>query len=174
MAAFAGAAGSRVALYAYDYRIKDLVERYRDGADFFFRNRGEADVRGLELEAGTRLPLHFDLQLGASLARGEDVDTHQPLDDIAPFSLQGSLRWAAKRASAFLTASAYARDDRPGPVETTRPGHTEIDLGAGWRPHPMFEVRLVVRNLTNSDHFGSADAVAALAPGRSVMIGINR
>jgi outer membrane receptor protein involved in Fe transport len=165
---------ARVALYGYDYRIKDLVERFRTGNDFFFRNRGEADVRGLELEAGTRLPLHFDLQFGASIARGEDADTHQPLDDIAPLTFHSSLRWAAERASAFLTASAYARDDRPGPVETTRPGYTEIDAGAGWRPHPMFEVRLVVRNLTNSDHFGSTDAVAALAPGRSVMIGINR
>lgn len=165
---------SRVALYAYDYRIRDLVERYRSGNDFFFRNRGEANVRGLELEVGTRLPMNFALQLGASIARGEDADTHQSLDDIAPRTLQGSLRWAAERTSAFVTASAYARDDRPGPVETPRPGYAEIDAGAGWRIHPLFELRVVVRNLTNADHFGSADAVAALAPGRSVMIGINR
>lgn len=165
---------SRVALYAYDYRIRNLVERFRNGADFNFRNRGEADVRGLELEVGTRLPLNLDLQLGASIARGEDVDTHDALDDIAPRTFQGSLRWAAERASAFVTASAYGRDDRPGPVETARPGYVEIDAGTGWRVHPMFEVRIVVRNLTNADHFGSADAVAALAPGRSVMIGINR
>jgi outer membrane receptor protein involved in Fe transport len=165
---------TRVALYAYDYRIKDLVERFRTGNDFFFRNRGEADVRGMELEVGTRLPMNFDLQLGASIARGEDADTHQALDDIAPRTLQGSLRWAAERASAFVNAIAFARDDRPGPVETVRPGFAEIDAGAGWRIHPMFEVRVVVRNLLNADHAGSADAVAALAPGRSVMIGINR
>ena len=167
-------ARSRVALYAYDYRIRNLVERFRNGADFNFRNRGEAEVRGLELEVGARLPFDLDLQLGASVARGEDVDTHDPLDDIAPRTLQGSLRWAAARSSAFVTASAYGRDDRPGPVEVARPGYIEIDAGAGWRVHPMFEVRVVVRNLTNADHFGSADEVAALAPGRSVMIGINR
>jgi outer membrane receptor protein involved in Fe transport len=165
---------TRVALYGYDYRINDLVERFRTGNDFFFRNRGQADVRGMELEVGTRLPMNFDLQLGASVARGEDADTHQPLDDIAPRTLQGSLRWAAERTSAFVNAIAYGRDDRPGPVETPRPGFAEIDAGVGWRVHPMFEVRVVVRNLTNADHFGSADAVAALAPGRSVMIGINR
>lgn len=167
-------ARSRVALYAYDYRIRNLVERFRNGTDFNFRNRGEAEVRGLELEVGTRLPLNLDLQLGASIARGEDVDTHDPLDDIAPRTIQGTLRWAAERASAFVTASAYGRDDRPGPVETARPGYVEIDAGTGWRVHPMFEVRIVVRNLTNADHFGSADEVAALAPGRSVMIGFNR
>jgi outer membrane receptor protein involved in Fe transport len=165
---------SRVALYAYDYRIRELVERYRNGADFFFRNRGEADVRGLELEFGTRLSAAFDVELGASLARGEDVDTHQALDDIAARSLHASLRWNAGRASAFMTASAFGRDDRPGPVEVERPGYGELDAGAGWRVHPMLEMRIVVRNLTNANHFGSADAVAALAPGRSVMIGFGR
>lgn len=167
-------AGSRIALYAYDYRIRNLVERFRNGSDFNFRNRGEAEVRGIELEVGTRLPFDLDLQIGASIARGEDVDTHDPLDDIAPRTLQGSLRWAAERSSAFVTASAYGRDDRPGPVEVARPGYVDIDAGAGWRLHPLFEVRIVVRNLTNADHYGSADAVAALAPGRSVMIGFNR
>jgi outer membrane receptor protein involved in Fe transport len=165
---------SRVALYAYDYRIRHLVERFRSGADFFFRNRGEAEVKGLELEIGSRLPHHFDVQFGVAVARGEDVDTHQALDDIAPRTMHGSLRWAAERASAFVTASLYGRDDRPGPVETSRAGYTEIDAGAGWRILPKLELRIVVRNLTNADHFGSADAVAALAPGRSVMIGINR
>lgn len=66
------------------------------------------------------------------------------------------------------------RDDRPGPVETVRPGYTEVDAGMGWRLLPMLEVRVAVRNLLNAQHFGSADAVAALAPGRSVMIGISR
>lgn len=165
---------SRVALYAYDYRIRNLVERFRNGADFNFRNRGEAEVKGLELEAGVRLPMSLDLQLGASVSRGEDADTGAALDDIAPRTLQASLRWSAERASAFVTGIAFGRDDRPGPVETARPGYAEIDAGAGWRLHPLFEVRVVVRNLTNADHFGSADAVAALAPGRSVMIGFNR
>lgn len=165
---------TRVALYAYDYRIRDLVERYRSGTDFFFRNRGEADIRGLELEASTRLPHDFEVQFGAAVARGEDVDTGDALDDISAPVVHASLRWAAERTSAFLTASAYGRDDRPGPVEVERPGYTEIDLGAGWRFSPAFELRLVVRNLTNVQRYGSADEVAAFAPGRSVMIGINR
>jgi hemoglobin/transferrin/lactoferrin receptor protein len=167
-------ARSRVALYAYDYRIRNLVERFRNGADFNFRNRGEAEVKGIELEAGARLPFDLDVQFSAAIARGEDVDTHDALDDIAPRTLHGSLRWASEGASAFVTASAFGRDERPGPVETIRPGFTELDAGAGWRFHPMLELRVVVRNLTNANHFGSADAVAALAPGRSVMIGINR
>lgn len=167
-------ARSRVALYAYDYRIRNLVERYRAGADFFFRNRGEADVRGVELEAATRLLHDLEWQIGGAIARGEDVDTHDALDDISGPVLHTSLRWAAQSASAFITASAFGRDDRPGPVETERPGYAEIDIGAGWRFSPMLEVRVVVRNATDTYRAGSPDEVAAFAPGRSVMIGINR
>lgn len=165
-------ARSRVALFAYDYRIRDLVERHRSGTDFFFRNRGEAEIRGLELETTTRLAQNLELIAGAAIARG-DADG-DPIDDIAPPTLHASLRWASETRSLFIGGSAFARDDRPGPVEVERPGHAVLEAGAGWRFSPWFEVRLVVRNLTNAHYFGSADEAAAFAPGRSVMIGVNR
>lgn len=165
--------GSRVALFVYDYRITNLVERYRDDRDFFFRNQGEAEIRGVEAEFSTRLRNRLELQLGAAVAGGETSDGAS-LDDIAPPTLHTSLRWAAPRASAFVTASAYARDDEPGPVEVERAGYVSVDAGAGWRVSPWFEVRVVVRNLANAQHFGSADAASAFAAGRSVTIGINR
>jgi len=41
----------RVAVYAYHYRIDDLIERYETAPDTFtFRNRGQARIRGVELE----------------------------------------------------------------------------------------------------------------------------
>jgi outer membrane receptor protein involved in Fe transport len=167
-------ARSRIALFGYDYRIRDLVERYRADGDFYFRNRGEARIRGVELELATRLRRGFELQAGAAVARGEDAESGDALDDIAPAVLHTSLRWAAEHASAFVTVSAFGRDDRPGPVEVERPGYVDAEIGAGWRVSPSFEVRIVVRNVANTDRFGSADEEAALAPGRSVMIGINR
>ena len=167
-------ARTRVALYAYDYRIRNLVERFRSGNDFFFRNRGEAEIKGIEFETVTRLPRHFEVQLGAALARGEDAGSGAALDDISGPALHASLRWAAEQMSAFTTISAYGRDERPGPVEVERPGYTEVDAGFGWRFTPAFEVRLVVRNLLDTQHAGSPDAVAAFAPGRSITIGINR
>jgi outer membrane receptor protein involved in Fe transport len=88
--------------------------------------------------------------------------------------VHSSLRWASQHASAFVTASFFGEDDRPGPVEVEREGYTEVDLGAGWRVSPLLEVRIVLRNAFNAQHFGSPDEAAAFAPGRSVMIGINR
>ena len=164
---------TRAALFAYDYRITDLVERYRDGTDFFFRNRGEAEIRGVEAELAATLPRNLEIQAGASLARGES-EGGEPLDDISPPALHLSLRWAAERASSFATLSAFARDDRPGPVEVERPGYVSLDIGAGWRISPRFELRLAVRNATDAHRFGSPDENAAFAPGRSVMVGINR
>jgi outer membrane receptor protein involved in Fe transport len=73
-----------------------------------------------------------------------------------------------------VTVSSYARDDRPGPVEVERPGYVDIDAGTGFRISPWMEVRVVVRNLTNAYRYGSTDAAAAFAPGRSILIGINR
>ena len=164
---------TRVALFAYHYEIRNLVERYREGRDFFFRNRGEAEVRGVEAEVGTRLLEHLEVQVGGAVARGE-ADTGDPLDDIAPPTLHTSLRWAAPRASAFVTVSAYGRDDRPGPVEVERPGYVDVDAGTGFRISPWLEVRVVVRNLTNVYRYGSTDEASAFAPGRSIMIGVNR
>lgn len=164
---------ARAALFLYDYRIRDLVERYRYGTDFFFRNRGQAEIRGVEAEVASRLPHDLELQLGAALARGE-ADGGDALDDITPPVLHASLRWAVEGASAFVTASAFARDERPGPVEAVRPGYLSVDVGAGWRFSPRFELRFAVRNATDAWRFGSADEAAALAPGRSFMIGVNR
>lgn len=164
---------TRAALFVYNYEIRNLVERYREGSDFFFRNQGEAELRGIEAEVSTRLLEHLEMQVGGAIARGE-TSGGTALDDIAPPTLHTSLRWAAPRASAFVSASAYRRDDRPGPVEVERAGYLEVDAGTGWRISPWLEVRLVVRNLTNVHRFGSSDEAAAFAPGRSYMIGVNR
>lgn len=167
-------ARTTAAVYGYNYRIRNLVERYRSGTDFFFRNRGEAEVEGIEGELTARLPLALELNLGAAIARGEDLTTGAALDDISAPVLHAGLRWAAQTASVFLLGSVYGRDDRPGPVEVERPGYTTIDVGTGWRFSDLFELRVAIHNLTNVERFGSADVASVLAPGRSFIIGINR
>ena len=165
--------GSRsIALLGYHYTIHDLVERFRNGADFNFRNRGEAEVKGLEIELASELPLGFALQVNGAIARGEAVDDDAPLDDIAAPNIHAALRWAGRNGSAFVHVFAVGEDDRPGPVETARDAYTTADIGFGWRFTSAAEVRVQVRNVFDERYPGSADANAALAPGRSLTIGL--
>jgi iron complex outermembrane receptor protein len=165
--------GSRsLALLGYHYTIHDLVERFRPGSDFLFRNRGEAKVKGIELEFASELPRGFGVQVNGAWARGEAVDDNAALDDIAAPNLHAALRWAGASGSAFVHLFAVAEDDRPGPVETNRDSYTTADVGFGWTFTRAAELRLQVRNVFDKRYPGSPDANAALAPGRSVMIGL--
>lgn len=159
-----------VAAFGYLYQIEDLIERFGDGTDFFFRNRGEAEVRGFEIEAQTPLARGFSLELAVAATRGEADG--QPIDDIPARGGFATLRWADERHFAYLRSASFLDDDRPGPVETERPGYTTLEMGAGWHLSDLLELRLVGRNLTDRRYFESADAAAALARGRSFTLGL--
>jgi iron complex outermembrane receptor protein len=161
-----------VGLYGYFYHIDDLVERYRPANDFLFRNRGEAEIRGIELEAQAPLIAGFALELAAAVARGEALDDDTPLTDIAPPNVSATLRWAGERGFAYLRGAAFAEDDRPGPAEVARPGFSTMDLGAGWRFFDELELRLTGRNLTDRRYRDGGDEVASLAPGRTFSLGV--
>lgn len=159
-----------IAAFGYLYKIDDLIERYGDGTDFFFRNRGEAEIRGFELEAQTPLPGGFSLEVAATYTRGESEG--QPIDDIPARGGFTTLRWADERLFAYVRNAAFLRDDRPGPNEAERPGYTTWEAGAGWHVSDPIELRLVGRNLTDRTYFEAADATATLARGRSFTLGL--
>lgn len=166
------ASGRSVAVYGYLYQIDDLIERFRPQRDFFFRNRGEAEIRGLELEAQAALPAGLNLEVAAALARGEATEDGAPLDLIAAPNGSATLRWGGERGFAYVRGSVFLRDDRPGPTEVERPGHSVWDLGAGWRMTGALELRLLGRNLTDRRYPDSADEVASLAGGRVFSVGL--
>jgi outer membrane receptor protein involved in Fe transport len=165
------AGGRSVVLYGYFYRIDDLIERFREGRDFFFRNRGEAEIRGVELEATAALPAGWSMELAAAVARGEAEDGSD-LADIAAPNGSATLRWAGERGFGYLRSIVVLKDDRPGPTEVARPGHTLFETGAGWRITEPLELRVVGRNLTDRRYRDSPDEVAALARGRSLSLGL--
>ncbi|HSD26256.1 MAG TPA: TonB-dependent receptor, partial [Vicinamibacteria bacterium] len=67
--------GWRAAFYAYQYRLKDLVERYEAETEFFFfRNRGRARIRGLEVEVQATFPWRLGLELTAHKVEGHALD----------------------------------------------------------------------------------------------------
>lgn len=166
-----GRGAARWGLHAYRYRIHDLVERYEDGVDlYFFRNRGEALLSGVEVEmqldaSGGRL----GVDLGASLASGAAEDGGA-LDGVPPASVRaGVRRRLLERAFAEVVVHAFAADTEPGPTETAQAAYTRLDAAFGVPLAASAELRLSGRNLLNAAYPISADSRAVLAPGRTVV-----
>jgi iron complex outermembrane receptor protein len=157
--------------YAYGYRIDNLIERYRDDGDFYFRNRGAGEITGLEIEANWIVGADLELQLGAHWIRGEVVDDGTPTDDVPPAGVTAVIRGTpGERWWWMVRGAAFAEDDRPGPTEQARPGYGVVDAGFGWRLSRALELSLVGRNLLDRAYLGSADEDAVLAPGRSLRL----
>lgn len=161
----------RAAFYAFNYRISDLIERYEDEPDFFFfRNRGRARVRGVEVESQGDLGRGLTLQLAAQVTRGRAIDDDVHLDTIPPGSVSAQLRkQLSTQGFVQIRAAAYARDTRPGPTEREVPGYAVIDASGGWRFTPQLELRLLARNLLDQPYFVSPDRRTVLAPGTSLV-----
>jgi outer membrane receptor protein involved in Fe transport len=156
----------------YDYRIANLVERYTtDGTSFLFRNRGAAELRGVEVEAQSSLPHRLVLEVTADASRGRDADTGVPLDDVAPRSMTLVLRYTTRaRVQTYLRAAALARHTAAGPNEVPTPGFVPIDAGVVWHSTSRVEVRGVFRNLLDDQAYFNAGPRWVYAPGRNAAI----
>jgi hemoglobin/transferrin/lactoferrin receptor protein len=166
------AASWRFAMYGYRYEISDFIERYRQGDDYFFRNRAKARLTGLEAEVGWSLPGRLALLVGLQYPEGKILDDKTYMDDIPArggfvvlSQKRGDFSWETRFA-------AYARDTRPGPAEVVVPGYAVWDLGATYQLSPQLEIGLYGRNLLDRSYYGTADAASVLAPGRSVQLSL--
>jgi outer membrane receptor protein involved in Fe transport len=164
----------RAGIYLYRYEIRDLIERYREGADYFFRNRGRALIRGIELEAQADFGRGFSAELGAQAAAGRALDDDTPLADIPAEGLTLTLRkaWGA-RGAAWVRATLRDRRDDPGPTEKPIPGYGALDAGGTVRLSGGVEARLVVGNAFDHAYFETPDELAVLAPGRRVSLTVH-
>jgi outer membrane receptor protein involved in Fe transport len=163
-------ARTQLAVYFYQYRITNLIERFEDEPDFFFfRNRGRARLRGFEVEARSELGRGYSIEVAGAIARGRALDDDADLDDISPANVSLVARKDfTPRVHAQARLAWYAEDDRPGPSEIAAPGATVLDIGGGWRISPRLELRGVLRNALDEEYFASPDPRFVLAPGRSV------
>jgi outer membrane receptor protein involved in Fe transport len=158
-----------LAISGYLYRIRDVVERFREGPDFRFRNRGEQEVRGAELEAGWNPHESLELSAGLSWARGRLLDDDSFAADVpAPSAVFTARHSPFERFWWRLRARIVARDDEPGPTEIETPSQEVVDLSAGVAVATGLEVVVLGSNLTDERYPLSSDADAPPAPGRSV------
>jgi outer membrane receptor protein involved in Fe transport len=158
----------RWSFYFYEYRIDDLIERYEEEEDFFyFRNRGRARIRGIELEAQGELGYEISLELGGQITNGEALDDGTPLDNIGPESIWFQTRKVFGEGFVQLRVAFHGKDQDPGPTEVPTPSFTLLDASAGWKFSPIAEISFMARNLLNSSYPLSSDRRAPLAPGIS-------
>jgi len=163
---------ARLAAYAYQYRISDLIERYQPDLDnFLFRNRGRARLRGLEFEAQLDLPGRVTVEGQFQTARGVALDPRTHLDGIAPETGSVQVRKAIG-ARAFVQGRAawFDDDDRPGPTERVVPGYTLVDLSAGATISRFLEARALMRNTFDETYYASQDVRTVFAPGRAASL----
>jgi outer membrane receptor protein involved in Fe transport len=155
-----------IAAAAYDYRIRNLIERYPVGtANFRFRNRGRADLRGVELDLRTALDHGLSLGASAQASRGRDAEGRTPLDDIAPRSVTVTARHATRAVSSYLRVGLVSRHAAAGPSEVPTPGYTLVDAGATWNIGRQLQVVGTMRNLLDEPHYASAGPRWVYAPG---------
>jgi outer membrane receptor protein involved in Fe transport len=166
------AARYRWAFYVYQYRITNLVERYETTKDFFyFRNRGRARLRGVELEGQADLGRGLTLELSGQVARGLALDANTALDDVGTDTISLQLRkQLGPKAFLQLRTAACAVDDRPGPTERRMPGYTLVDASGGYRISRQLELRFATRNLLDQAYLLSPDSRAVFAPGISGVV----
>jgi outer membrane receptor protein involved in Fe transport len=160
-----------LALYGYRYEIDDLVERFRIGDDFHFRNRGQATLEGLEVEVQSRLDERWTLEGGAAWTRGR-ADGGATIDDQPAPNLFVGARYAEAWGYAFVRLALHGEKDDPGPTELARGGYTLVDLGGGWQMSERLELRAVVRNALDRRYFGSPDESADRSPGRGFLLAL--
>jgi outer membrane receptor protein involved in Fe transport len=164
----------RAALYVYEYRIDDLIERYEEEIDFFyFRNRGRSRIRGIELETQGELGHGFAIELAGQVTSGEALDDGAPLDDIGPPNIWVQARKDLGRGFVQLRAAFYASDQDPGPTEVPTPSYQLLDASTGWKFGERTELRFLARNLLDEKYSLSSDRRAPLAPGISGLLTVN-
>jgi hemoglobin/transferrin/lactoferrin receptor protein len=160
----------RVAVYGFHYRVRDLVERYQTQTDFFFfRNRGQARLHGLEAELQATLPYRLGLELTAHSISGEALDDHASLDGIPVPTVTARLRREFDRGYGWVRTGLYGTLDEPGPTEEERPGYGLLDAGVGIHIGEHVELDLLGRNLLDKAFLVSPDARATLAAGRTAI-----
>lgn len=159
-----------VGVSLYRYAIDDLIERYQEGDNFLFRNRGKGVVEGFDVEAQARFADGWTGDLGLawteSRADGEAID-----DASAPNGWIGT-RWTAGKGYVYGRVTAFLEKDDPGPTELERDGFTLVDIGGGFTVVRWLELRLAVRNLFDEEYFGAPDNAADRSPGRTLTIGL--
>ncbi|NTU50965.1 MAG: TonB-dependent receptor [Candidatus Aminicenantes bacterium] len=159
-------------LYAFRYRIDDMIERFRpDPTTYTYGNIEQGRLQGLEFEAEA-FPLPGWKVFGNVAAiQGRSLVSGNPLNDVPPVRFYGGTRSWVGRFSAEINATVCLAKTDPGPAEIAVPSAELVNLKASylWRG---LELRVMLGNLFNATYVSRADAEAMVEPGRNLRLSV--
>jgi vitamin B12 transporter len=162
-----GAGGTLLRLIAFDNRIRDAIEL---DANFVPRNLARARVQGATFEAqrdwaGLRWRAAATLQ--EALGERDDGSAAQRLARRARVFGTAGADWS--QGVLRLGALMSAQGDRVDTRGQVMAGYAIVDLNAGWRLTPAWELFARAGNLTNRVY---ETAAGYTMPGRTLWIGL--
>ncbi len=193
--------GSRFSLSGFLSNYKDFIEsrvligRDPETGDLIFqsRNIGQARIYGIDIRYDQDLGEWNEvldgwmLNAAAYWAKGENRDTSQALNSIAPPQAVIGLSWVSANDSWDVAATGTFTDskgksdiDNTGGERFATPSWGIVDLTAGWRPTQKIEFRAGIFNVTDKRYWrwldianmdSSNPMIAQLSrPGRSFSV----
>jgi outer membrane receptor protein involved in Fe transport len=158
----------RVSAAYYHYDISDLIERYQSGTDtFLFRNRGLAEIRGMEVEGGIEFSRGLAVEISGHIGRGRAADNGAALDDIGPARAILQLRQRlGERTQVSMRVSAIAANRLPGPSEVAAPSYIDAGITVSRRAGRWLDLHWAAANLLNQRYYSSSSSRRVLAAGR--------
>lgn len=160
-------------LYAFRYRIDDMIERFRpDPTTYTYGNIEQGRLQGLEFEAEA-FPLPGWKVFGNVAAiQGRSLVSGNPLNDVPPVRFYGGTRYWVGRFSAEINATVCLTKTDPGPAEIAVPSAELVNLKATylWRG---LEFRAMLGNVFNATYVSRADAEAMVEPGRNLRLSVS-
>jgi outer membrane receptor protein involved in Fe transport len=160
-------------LYAFSYRIDDMIERYRpDPTTYTYGNIERGRLQGLEFEAEAFLLPGWKVFGNVAAIRGRSLVSGDPLNDVPPVRFYGGTRYWAGRFSAEINATVCLAKTAPGPAEIAVASSEVLNIKAGylWRG---LEFHLMLGNAFNATYISRADAEAMVEPGRNLRLGVS-
>ncbi|MEW6456685.1 MAG: TonB-dependent receptor [Acidobacteriota bacterium] len=160
--------------YVFNYKIDDLVERYRSKEKIYtYGNIESGQIRGFEFEfeyypfSGWKIFTNFFTYYGKSRI------TKAYLNDIPPERLfLGTRLW--KRKFWFeINSFIQRKKDNPGPAEITIPGFLMFNLQTGYHVNSSFQIYFYGMNIFNKNYLARPDPESREEPGRSISFSLN-
>jgi outer membrane receptor protein involved in Fe transport len=160
-------------LYAFRYRINDMIERYRpDPTTYTYGNIEQGRLDGIEFEAEAFLVPGWKVFGNVAAIRGRSLANDVALNDVPPVRIYTGTRYWKGRFSAEVNATFCLAKDNPGPAEIAVASSELVNLKATylWRG---LRFHVMLSNAFNATYISRADAEAMVEPGRNLRIGIS-